>query len=222
MPLMAIMTIAIFIWSSGVYNYINIDSLREHEAFLQKYVAEYYIFSICIFCLLYFLIVALSIPVATIMTLIAGFFFDQLTATICVVIPASFGACIIFFSAKMASENFIKNDVSKWVKKMQKGFEANSFSYMLTLRLMPIVPFVVINLVAGLLQIPFKNFFFGTLIGIIPATLMYVSVGISMRELLNAPNFSFDNLFGFQILLYLSGIAILGLLPIIFKKLKRR
>jgi uncharacterized membrane protein YdjX (TVP38/TMEM64 family) len=213
---------AIIIGMSGLHKYISLDNLREHQIFLQDYIIKNTSLSITIYCLIYFAIVSLSIPAATIMTLIGGFLFGQIIGTICIVFSASCGACVIFVSTKMATRNTVKKETGKWVKKMQTGFAENAFSYMLTLRLIPIFPFVLVNLVAGILQVSLRTFFFGTLIGIIPGTFIYVSVGVSMRKLLNHPNFSPDLLLEPQIIFSLTGLGFLALLPIIYKRLKKK
>ena len=97
-----------------------------------------------------------------ILTLIGGFLFGQITGTICVVISASFGGCCIFLSSKFATNNSNTKEHGSWVTKMKDGFQNNAFSYMLILRLLPIFPFVIVNIVAGALQIRLKTFFFGT------------------------------------------------------------
>lgn len=221
-PLLILVVAAILIWIFEVHSYISLDTLHKHQIFLQEYVRKNQLLSVTIYCLLYFAIVSLSIPVATIMTLIGGFLFGQIIGTICIIFSATFGACVIFLSTKIASKNAIKKETGKWVGKMQKGFTENAFSYMLTLRLIPIFPFVVVNLVAGILQIPLKTFFFGTLLGIIPGTFIYVSVGVSMRELLNKPNFSPEFLLEPHVIFSLTGLGILVLLPIIYKKLRKK
>jgi len=221
LPLMVIVFVAIIVWSSGAYNYVTIETLREHQEFLSEFVSANLLFSALIYSAIYFVMVSLSIPVATILTLVGGFLFGQWVGLVCVVISASFGGCVIFLSTKFASKmskKDSKKEAGKWVKKMQKGFAENSFTYMLTLRLLPIIPFVIVNLVAGILQIPLRIFFFGTLIGIIPASFIYISVGVAMRELLNQPGFSVSSLLEPQIALSLSGLGLLALLPIIYKK----
>lgn len=221
-PLLIIIAVAIIITMSGMHQYISLDTLREHQVFLQNYITKHTAISIAIYCLIYFAIVSLSIPAATVMTLIGGFLFGQIIGTICIVFSASCGACIIFMSTKIATRNTVKKETGKWVKKMQAGFAENAFSYMLTLRLIPIFPFVLVNLVAGILQISLRAFFFGTLIGIIPGTFIYASVGVSMQNLLNHPNFSPDLLLEPQIIFSLTGLGFLALLPIIYKRLKNK
>lgn len=225
LPLLVIVAAASIIWSSGAYRYVSLETLRLNQEFLDEFVADNLWLSAAIYSAVYFSVVSLSIPVATVMTLVGGFLFGQWVGVVCVVISASLGGCVIFLSTKFASKiskNDSRKEAGKWVKKMQKGFAENAFSYMLTLRLIPIIPFVIVNLVAGILQIPLRIFFFGTLIGIIPASFIYVSVGVAMRELLNQPGFTAGSLLEPKIALSLTGLGILALLPIIYKKYFKR
>lgn len=218
--MVALILIGYYVWFSGIYSYISLDTLKEHQNFLKTFVKENFVIASLLYLLLYFAIVSLSIPTATIMSLIGGFLFGQAVATICVVLSASFGACVVFLSAKFASRNSIKKGCGSWVQKMKDGFGENAFLYMLTLRLMPIFPFVIINIVSGILQIRLKTFFFGTLIGIIPGTYIYVSVGVAMEALLNRDNFTPEILLEPKIFIAMTGLGILALLPIIYHKLR--
>ena len=225
LPLLAITAIAIIIWLSGVYRYVSLDTLRQNQEFLTEFTQAHLWFSALVYSAAYFAIVSLSIPVATIMTLIGGFLFGQWVGSVCVVLSASFGGCVIFLSTKFASKitnKSSKKEAGKWVKKMQIGFAENAFSYMLTLRLIPIFPFVIVNVVAGILQIPLRIFFFGTFFGIIPGSFIYVSVGVAMRKLLNQPEFSPSNLLAPHVILSLTGLGLLALLPIAYKKYSKR
>lgn len=221
-PLIILVSIGCIIWITEIYKYISLETLKEHQNFLKHYVENNFIIATLVYSLLYFIIVSLSIPAATIMTLTGGFLFGQIVGTICVVLSASFGACSIFLSTKFAAKNSSKKEHGSWVQKMKNGFQENAFSYMLTLRLIPIFPFVIINIVAGILQIRLKTFFFGTLIGIIPGSYVYVSVGVAMQTLLNKDNFSPENLLSRDVIIALTGLGILALLPIIYKIIKKR
>ena len=191
--------------------------MKLHDKLLNQYIEDQPKISIFIYSLIYFLIVSFSIPVATLMTLIGGFLFGQNIATICVVLSASFGACIIFMSTKIASKTTINSINNEKIIKLKKGFNHNAFTYMLTLRLIPFIPFVLVNLISGFLQIPLKIFFFGTLLGIIPASYIYVSLGVAMNSLLYQQDFSLQNLiYNPQVSFALSGLGFMAILPIIY------
>ncbi|PCJ29284.1 MAG: hypothetical protein COA94_01980 [Rickettsiales bacterium] len=221
LPIMAVVLFIILLWSFGFSSYFNIDTLRENQLFLKNHVANNFLSTFAIYFLLYCAIVGFSIPIATLMTLVGGFLFGQTIGTIAVVTAASLGGCIIFSGVRLVSKNITNKRLGKWIKQMQQGFAENAFLYMLTVRLIPIFPFVIVNLVAGILQIRFRDFFLGTLLGIIPSSFIYVSIGVSLQELLARPDFSLYGLLEPRFFLALTALGILALLPVIYRKRRK-
>ncbi|MBX9976639.1 MAG: VTT domain-containing protein, partial [Alphaproteobacteria bacterium] len=171
--------------------------------------------SLLIYSGIYVAVVTLSLPVAALMTLAGGFLFGQEFGTVSAVISATLGASLLFLGTKMASHDVLSSKEGTWVKTMKKGFQDNAFFYLLTLRLIPIFPFVAVNLVAALLQIPLRTFFLGTLIGIIPGSFVYVSLGVALREVIHQP--SPNLIVSPKILIAFAGLGILSLLPVLYK-----
>ncbi|MFK7968363.1 MAG: TVP38/TMEM64 family protein [Rickettsiaceae bacterium] len=165
--------------------------------------------------------VGLSIPGATFMTVIGEFFWGQWVGVVMAVFSATLGGSIVFLSAKMASSDLLSKKTDGLVKKMRKGFSKNAFSYLLTLRFIPIVPFVAVNMVAAFFQIPLRTFFLGTFFGIIPGSFVYASIGVALREVIQKPDLSINMLFDLRILLAFTGLGILSLTPIVYQYLKK-
>lgn len=222
LPILVIVILAIIAWFSGLRDYFSFQALKEHQQMLELYVLNNKIMAILIYVGLYILVVALSIPGATFMTLVGGFFFSQILGTFLVVSAATFGATILFLGTKLASQDLVKEKAGPWIQKMQKGFQENASYYLLTLRLIPIFPFVAINLVAAILQIPLRTFILGTFFGIIPGSFVYVSIGVGLHDVLQKEEFSAKIILDPKILLALIGLGILSLLPVIYKYYKKK
>jgi len=222
LPILIIISLSSASWYLGLYKYFSFDSLKEHQHFLDRFIAINYSLAVLIFCASYITIVSLSIPGATIMTIIGGLLFGQLIATFSAVISATIGGSILFLSAKMASGELLSNRNNKWVKKMQKGFQEDAFFYLLTLRLMPFFPFFAINLASAICQIPLYIFFFGTLIGIIPGSFVFVSMGVALREVIQKPDFSVTIMLDPKIFIALAGLGILSLMPVLYKYFRKK
>jgi uncharacterized membrane protein YdjX (TVP38/TMEM64 family) len=221
-PILIIVILSICAWQFGLQHYFNFSALKNNQTLIESYILNHYALSLLIYSSIYILIVGLSIPGATFMTLIGGLLFGQLVGTCVVVISATFGATLLFISARQATQNILKKKAGPWVAKMQKGFQENAAFYLLTLRLVPLFPFVAINLVAAILEIPLRTFFFVTLFGIIPGSFVYVSLGVAMREVINKPNFSPNIILDPKILIALTGLAVLSLLPVLYKLYKNK
>lgn len=222
LPLLLIICFSLLAWFLGLKDYFNLETLRLYHGGLSLYIKEHLTLSLLIYSLAYILIVTLSIPVAAFMTILGGFLFGQFLGTCVVVISATLGAVLIFISAKRASKDLLTQKAGKFAQKMHRGFNENAFSYLLTLRLIPLFPFVAVNLAAALFQIPLRTFFTATFMGIIPGSFVYVALGVALQTVIDKPDLSLKLALDPKILLALGGLGLLSLLPIVYKKFKGR
>ena len=219
-PLIIIISVFFIAWFLGLPHYFNFETFKAHQLILEQFISNHLVLSILIYMAIYIITVAFTLPVATFMTLVGGFLFGQWVGVTAVVISATLGACVLFLSAKMASQDLLSKKIGGAAKKMQEGFQENALSYLLTLRLIPLFPFFIVNLAAALFQIPLKTFVLGTFFGIIPGAFVYVSIGIALREVIRKPEFSPHIVLNPKILIALIGLGILSLLPVFYKYLK--
>lgn len=222
LPLLIIVAISLMAWTMGVHRLFSFDLLRTHQKDLETYINLYPLMSFATYMGLYIAIVGLSIPGATFMTLVGGFLFGQLVGTGLVVVSATIGATILFVTAKFASEDFLTRKAGPWMDKMKGGFQKNALYYLLTLRLIPIFPFVAINLVAAVFQIPLRTFIVGTFIGIIPGSFVYVSIGNALKDVILTPNLTPNIIVEPKFMIALVGLGILSLLPVLYKRFYNR
>lgn len=222
LPLLLIGGASFAVWATGLHHYLNFDTLRAYHQDLQHFVAQYLVLSVLIYSIVYIAVVGLSLPVATFMTLLGGFLFGQILGTVTVVISATLGATILFLAMRSASEPYVREQARPWLQKMQKGLQENAFYYLMTLRLIPLFPFVAVNLAAAFFQIPLRTFFWGTLIGIIPGSFVYVSIGNGFKVAIQEPNFSPNIILEPHILIGFIGLGILSLLPVLYKHYHRK
>lgn len=218
---MLVVSFSMTAWLFDLYRYFHFDTFKLYQKSLELFIGQNFILSVLIYAILYILLVGLSIPGATFMTLTGGFLFGQWIGTMATVIAATLGATILFVSAKMAAADILSRRTGSWIKKMQQGFQNNAFSYLLTLRLIPLFPFVAINLAAAFFQIPLSTFFWGTFLGIIPGSFVYVSMGVALREVIQKPDFTLNTVLNPKILLAFIGLGVLALLPVLYKRFQK-
>ena len=203
--------------------YFNFETLKQHRQMLLDWTDAHYFLAAFIFILIYILAVATSIPGATFLTLASGFLFGIYWGTLFVVFSATVGSLIIFLAVKLAFESIIAKRAQKWVGKMRKGFQRGAFQYLLILRLIPIFPFWVVNIVPALLGVRTSTFIITTLIGIIPGSFIYVLLGSGLGKIFDqnqTPNLGI--IFEPQILIPLIALALLSFLPLLYKSYKRK
>lgn len=212
----------------GLGDYVSCAFLRDNHEKLSAFIAAHRLMAPLVFILAYGLAVASSLPVAVIFTLAGGFLFGLWQGTLYVVVAATLGAVGLFLAARSAMGEGLRGRAGPAVARMEQGFREHAISYLLFLRLTPIFPFWLVNLVAAVVGLPLRTFVLATAIGIAPASFIYVSVG-------NGLNAAFENtrlaagatcdpstMISAELLLPLIGLALLALLPVFYQKLRGR
>jgi uncharacterized membrane protein YdjX (TVP38/TMEM64 family) len=140
-----------------------------------------------------------------------------------VVIAATVGATIVFLIARTALGDSLRRKAGPGMRRMEAGFRESAFNYLLFLRLIPLFPFWLVNLVPALLGVPLTTYVAATLLGIIPGGLVYASVGNGLGALFDAggrPDLGI--IFEPEIILPILGLAVLAILPVAYKKIRAR
>ena len=223
LPLLLLLAALGLVWATGAHEVLSLETLRRHRAFLLAFVAERPFTAANTYLLLYAGATALSVPGAVFLTLAGGFLFGTLRATGLVVVGATAGAVLLFLIARTALGEPLRARAGPWLSKMADGFRADAFNYLLVLRLVPIFPFWLVNLVPALLGVPLSTFALATAIGIVPGSLVYASVGAGLGVVLERgeePDLGL--LFEPAVLLPLLGLAALALLPVAWRRLRAR
>jgi len=206
-----------------LYRYLSFESLKANRALLLAWSEQHLIWVVLGFIGVYTISVACSVPGATFLTLAGGFLFGPWLGTLWVVLSATLGAFIVFLAVKLALRDWVAKKAAKWLKTMEQGFQHNAFSYLLFLRLVPLFPFWLINIVPALLGVSKRTFVIATLVGIIPGSFVYVLVGNGLGHVFDAnetPNLGI--IFDPKVLIPLLALALLSLVPVIYKLIQRK
>lgn len=219
-PLILLLSLAFIFFYFHLHQFLTFKALKQYHTVIQQWTQSHYFFAVLSYMLIYILVIAISIPGATFLTVLGGFLFG-IVATLYVVISATLGAVLLFLAIHTAIGDWLIQKATGWIYKMEKGFRENAFNYLLVLRLIPLFPFWLINIVPALLNVPLRTFTIATFIGIIPGSFIYVMVGRGLGKLLafgQTPNLNI--LFTPAILIPLVGLAALAVLPVIYKRYK--
>jgi uncharacterized membrane protein YdjX (TVP38/TMEM64 family) len=166
---------------------------------------------------LYIAVTALSLPGATILTLAGGFLFGTLPATIFVNLGATVGATLAFLAARYVLRDWVERKFGRWLEPLQEGFAKNAFSYLMTLRLIPLFPFFAVNLVSGLTRMNVGTYAAATALGIIPGSFVYAYAGRQLGTLNSLREIASPHVLGAFVLL-----GVLALSPIVYRKLRTK
>ncbi len=207
----------------GLDEYVSFEALRERRAWLIGEVDRLGFAAALIFMAIYVAAIAFSIPGALVLTLTGGFLFGTGPGVVYNVLGATLGATIMFAIAKSALGDPLRQRAGPWLGRMAEGFRENAFSYLLVLRLIPIFPFWVVNLVPAFLGMRLGHFTVATLVGIVPASIVFTVAGAGLGGIFDSGEaFSLSSVLTPEIIFALVGLAALALVPLIYRKVKGR
>lgn len=203
--------------------YLSLSVLADNREALLAWVERSGALAPLAFVAVYALATATSVPGGAVLTIAGGFLFGTVLGTVYAVIGATIGATAVFLAARTALGEPLRARAGPWLRKMEAGFRENATSYLLVLRLVPLFPFWLVNLVPAFLGVPFSVYVATTFIGIIPGTAVYSSVGNGLGALVEAGRMPDLGLVTRpEILGPLVALAALSLVPVGYKWLKAR
>lgn len=201
--------IAFFYFDLG--RWLSLENLKIQQASLSQIVTDHFWLSMLVFFVIYVAVAAFSLPGAAILTLAGGAIFGLLTGFVLVSFASSLGALIAFLGARFLFRDAIKKRFSDKLAPIEKGIEKDGAFYLLSLRLVPLFPFFLVNLLMGLTNLPARTFYVFSQLGMIPGTLAFVYAGTQLAKIESVKDILSPGL--------ITAFVILGILPITMRKL---
>ncbi len=192
-------------------DYLTLKYLKESQLKFQAMYSENRVTVIAVYMLIYILSTSLSLPGAAILTLAGGALFGLVTGTIIVSFASTIGATLACFVSRFILRDWVQNKFGDKLSTVNEGIEKEGLFYLFTLRLIPIFPFWLINLIMGVTKMPLKSFFWVSQLGMFPATVVFVNAGKELAKI--------DSLSGILSPGLIISFVLLGLFPLITKKL---
>lgn len=197
--------------------FLSLNALQENRDHLLAFTEANYATAVGLFVLAYIAVTGLSLPGAVILTLAGGFLFGSVFGTLYVNIGATTGATLAFLTARYLLRDWVEQKFGKWLRPVQQGFTNNAFSYLMTLRLIPLFPFFAVNLVSGLTRMNVGTYVAATALGIIPGSFVYAYAGRQLGTINSLKEIASPNVIIAFVLL-----GLLALVPTLYKKLSRK
>jgi len=199
----------------GGDRWLSLEVVRENRDGLVAYTRAHYGRMLLTCVLVYTASTAFSIPGGAILSLTMGLLFGRWIGTVITVVSSSIGATLVFLAARFILADAVRHRLARYpaTARILEGFRQDAFNYLLFLRLVPLFPFWLVNLVPAITRIDTRTYFLATLIGVIPGSFVYVNLGQSLGAINSA-----QDLLSFEVLLSFSLLGLFALLPIYFKK----
>jgi uncharacterized membrane protein YdjX (TVP38/TMEM64 family) len=221
-PLAALIAVALAAYVAGLPQMLTPHALGREQAALRTAAAAAPLAALGVYVLGYAVITGACVPVALMLSLVGGLIFGPWIGAVAVVLGATGGAVLTYGAARSAFAPALiaRAERDPRLERVMQGFGRNAFSYILTLRLVPFVPFALVNVAAGLAAVPARAFAAATLAGVVPASLVYASLGAGLGGALSERSLA-AALHSPRLLLPLAGMAVLALTPTLVTRLRK-
>ncbi|MDR4470141.1 MAG: TVP38/TMEM64 family protein [Nitrospira sp.] len=193
--------------------FLSLAALKDNRDHLLAFTNANYVAAVGLFIVAYAIVTGLSLPGAVILTLAGGFMFGAVLGTLFVNLGATTGATLAFLTARYLLRDTVERKFGASLRPFQQGFAKNAFSYLLTLRLIPLFPFFVVNLVSGLTRVRAGTYIGATALGIIPGSFVYAYAGRQLGTINSLKEIASPNVIGAFILL-----GLLAFVPVLYKR----
>jgi len=197
----------------GWHHAFELSSLRANAAALARAKAERPVLAAALYLLVYIGVTGLSLPGAVPLTLAAGALFGLEEGTLLVSFGSTIGATLAFLASRFLFQDLVRRRFAPQLAQINRGLERRGTAYLLTLRLVPVVPFVAVNLLLGLTSFPATRFYWVSQLGMLPATIVYVNAGTQLGNLTSVS--------GILSPAVIASLVLLALLPLVGHALKK-
>jgi uncharacterized membrane protein YdjX (TVP38/TMEM64 family) len=238
-PLIVVLAASAMVFAMGWHRQLSFETLVRHHEALRTFIAAHEAAAVAGYVALYIAAVALSIPVGFYLTVTGGILFGAVLGGAAAVVSATIGAICIFLIAKSAVGDYLVRRAGPLAQRLARGFRDDAFSYLLFLRLVPIFPFWIVNLVPALVGVKLSTFAAATFLGVIPATFVFAFVGEGLDSVIAAQQAAYqfclaagrsDCRLEFhmhaaltpELVGALAALGVLALLPVVVKRLRAR
>ena len=191
--------------------YLSFETIKEQHEKLILLIESNFIFYFILFFFIYIIVTAFALPFAAIKTVLAGALFGLIPGVILTSFASSIGSTFCFLMSRFVLRDFVQNKYSKYLDKINKGIKEDGIYYLFFLRLSPIFPFFIINLVFGLTKMKTMTFYIISQIGMLIGTIVFVNAGVQLSKIN-----SMSDILSLNLIL---SFILIGLVPLIIKKL---
>ena len=185
-PLIGIVALMVVGYAQGWHEYISLSALIRNRDALNAFIADNIVLSAAAYMVVYAVVIALSFPGGSFLTIAGGLLFGWLIGGSITIVAATAGATAIFLAARTSLGDALRARAGPFMAQLAEGFRKDATHYLLFLRLTPIFPFWLVNLAPALFHVPLRTYVVTTLIGIIPGTFAYAVFGSGLDSVIAA------------------------------------
>ncbi|XSG81636.1 MAG: TVP38/TMEM64 family protein [Methyloligella sp. ZOD6] len=236
-PVLLLAAAAVFAYAMGWHRYFTFRELADSREALHGMMADHMVLTVVLYIGIYAVSVALSVPGGAVLTLAGGFLFGWFWGGMAAIVAATLGAILVYLATRSAFRGLLMSKLEDTpLDRFRKGFSDDAFSYLLFLRLVPVFPFWLVNLVPGPLGVSFRTYALATFLGIIPGTFAFSIAGAGLDSVIAAQSarcaaegipkaeclhFDASSIFTPELIAGFIALGVLALVPIVVKRYRK-
>jgi uncharacterized membrane protein YdjX (TVP38/TMEM64 family) len=217
LPLAVLVAAIAAAYATGLHEQLSLEQIQQNRQILVDYVAAYPVLAIGAFMLAYTISTALSLPFGALLSLLGGFLFGRWLGTLYIVTGATIGAGLVFGIAKTALGETLREKAGPWYHKVAGNMQDNAFGYLMFLRLVPVFPFFVVNVLPAFFNVSWGVYLLTTFIGIIPGAFVFANFGEALGDISST-----GDLISTEIIIALALLGLFALMPTLIKQWRVR
>jgi len=222
-PLAALGILLAVALTTGLAGRLSLETLQAQGAALQAFAAAHPLRCAMIYVALYVATVSISLPGALILSLTGGFLFGPIGGGAAAVTGATGGSTVVYLVCRTAFGDFLRRKPGALLARIEEGFKADAFSYLLTLRLIPAFPLLLVNVASGLMRIPLRTYLLASFLGMIPSSFVYAGIGSGLGHIFaSGEPVTMHTLFSPRVYLPIVAMGALALLPPLWRYWRAR
>lgn len=206
-----LVALAVAFFAFDLNQYLTLENLKQGHARFTEWQQESPVTVALAFALIYIVVTGLSLPGAAIMTLAGGALFGLLWGTVIVSFASTIGATVAFLVARFLLHDWVQDHFSKRLEAINRGVEREGGFYLFAMRLMPVFPFFIINILMALTRIRTRTFYWVSQVGMFPFTVVYVNAGTQLAQVDSPADILSPGL--------VLSFVLMGLFPLLAKKI---
>lgn len=206
-----VVAVVIAAWRWHIADYLNLDFIRAQQTTIKSYYSEHPFLTVGLFFAAYVAVAALSLPGAAVMTLLGGALLGFWQGLIAVSFASTIGATLAFLLARFLLKDWIQERYQKQLATLNEGFRNEGAFYLFALRLIPVFPFFLVNILTGVVPLKTRHFYGASQLGMLPGTAVYVYAGTELSKIQSLSDIASPSL--------LAAFIVLGVFPLIAKKI---
>ena len=216
-----LLLVVIVLIGSGItlHNHLSLQALARHDAWMRAWCGAHPVSSSVLCFAFYTAATAASVPAAAGMTVVVGWLFGLPTGLLIISFASTAGACCSFMTSRFLFRDQVRRRFSKQLQSLEDALQRHGAAYLFLLRLVPLMPFFVINIVMGLTPMKLRTFWWVSQLGMLPGTILYVAAGANVPTLQTLADQGLRSLLSVRLLLL---FALLGLMPLIVRAIFQR